>query len=607
MSTTAMRTPAKVQSLRAHEIDGGDKAAGSQTHLARAVTLHLAGKREEALKQLQRAIAANEASAEIYRAMGHIQFELGNFEEAAKSYRILAQVKPQYAMGWFNLAVCLERAGGWEDAAQAFHRASTLDAGYVDAHLGLGVCHLRQEDPDAAGHQDGEARLQVFLVIGMLVVDRQLHGYAQRHAARNDGDLVQRVGIRYGSRHQRVARLVVRRIAFLGVAQDHGLALGAHQDFILGQLKVDHHDDFAVLTGGVQCGLVHQVGEVRARQSRRAAAQHGKVDVIAKGDLLGMHAQDRFAAPHVGKPHDHAAIETAGTEQGRIEHIGPVRGGHQDHAFIGFKTVHFNQQLVESLLALVVSAAQARAAMAADGVDFVDEDDAGSVLLALLEQVAHAAGAYAHEHLHEVRTGDGEERHAGLAGDGARQQRLAGAWRADQQHALGNTSAQLLKLLRLGQEFDDFLQLLLGLFHARDVPEGHLLLLWGMQARAALAEAERLVAAALHLPHHEDPERQQQDERRRLHQQREPWIGVGVLNLDFDAVLLQQIVNGRIVGGDERAQAFVVAHIHTVDFVAGDIHVPDLLVFDLIDEVGEGDLLLGGVFALVDDSPQKHY
>src|ERR1017187_4036985 len=71
--------------------------------------------------------------------------------------------------------------------------------------------------------------------------------------------------------------------------------------------------------------------------------------------------------------------------------------------------------------------------------------------------------------------------------------------------------------------------------------------------------------------------------------------------------LLQQIVNGRIVGGDERAQAFVVAHIHTVDFVAGDIHVPDLLVFDLIDEVGEGDLLLGGVFALVDDSPQKHY
>ena len=95
--STAMRTPQKVQSLRTHEIDAGDKTAGSQSHLARAVTLHLAGRREEALKQLQRAIAANEASAEIYRAMGHIQFELGSFDEAAKSYRILVQVKPQFA------------------------------------------------------------------------------------------------------------------------------------------------------------------------------------------------------------------------------------------------------------------------------------------------------------------------------------------------------------------------------------------------------------------------------------------------------------------------------------------------------------------------------
>src|SRR5215471_10672272 len=123
--STAMRTPSKVQMLRTPEGDGADKSAGPQGHLARAVTLHLAGKREEALKNLQRAVTNNEGSAEIYRAMGHIQFELGAFDDAAKSYRILVQVKPQYSMGWFNLAVCLERAGVWEDASQAFHRACT--------------------------------------------------------------------------------------------------------------------------------------------------------------------------------------------------------------------------------------------------------------------------------------------------------------------------------------------------------------------------------------------------------------------------------------------------------------------------------------------------
>ena len=140
-----MRTP--LQAVRNPDPDTTNKGSG---YLARAVALHLAGKRDEALKQLQRAVAANEASAEIYRAMGHIQFEIGNFDEAAKSYRILTQVKPQYAMGWFNLAVCLERLSAWEDAAQAFHRASTLDPGNLDAHLGLGVCHLRQEDPKSA-------------------------------------------------------------------------------------------------------------------------------------------------------------------------------------------------------------------------------------------------------------------------------------------------------------------------------------------------------------------------------------------------------------------------------------------------------------------------
>jgi len=67
------------------------------------------------------------------------------------------------------------------------------------------------------------------------------------------------------------------------------------------------------------------------------------------------------------------------------------------------------------LFALVMPAAEARAAVTADGVDLVDEDDTGGVLFALLEQIAHAAGAYADKHLDEVGAGDGEERDVGFA------------------------------------------------------------------------------------------------------------------------------------------------------------------------------------------------
>ena len=145
---------------------------------------------------------------------------------------------------------------------------------------------------------------------------------------------------------------------------------------------------------------------------------------------------------HVGARHDDAAVEAARAQERRVEHVGPVGRGDEDDALVRLEAVHLDEQLVQRLLALVVTAAEAGAAVAADGVDLVDEDDAGRVLLALLEQVAHAAGADADEHLDEVRAGDREERHARLAGDGAREQRLAGARRAHHQDALGDAAAE---------------------------------------------------------------------------------------------------------------------------------------------------------------------
>ena len=116
-----------------------------------------------------------------------------------------------------------------------------------------------------------------------------------------------------------------------------------------------------------------------------------------------------------------------GRRMRRVEHVGAVGRRDDDDALVGLEAVHLDEELVQRLLALVVPAAEARAAVATDRVDLVDEDDAGRVLLALLEEVAHAARADADEHLDEVGARDAEERHAGLARDGAREQRLAGA------------------------------------------------------------------------------------------------------------------------------------------------------------------------------------
>src|SRR5208337_2678100 len=143
-------------------------------------------------------------------------------------------------------------------------------------------------------------------------------------------------------------------------------------------------------------------GQVGAGEARCAAGRHGEVDIFADGNLAGMHAQDFLAATHVGQRNHHAAVEASGTQQRRVEHVGTVSRGDQDHAIVRLEAVHFDQQLVEGLLALVVSTAETCATVTAHGIDFVDEDDAGSVLFTLLEQVADAAGAYAYEHFDEV-------------------------------------------------------------------------------------------------------------------------------------------------------------------------------------------------------------
>src|ERR1700733_10603671 len=119
--------------------------------------------------------------------------------------------------------------------------------------------------------------------------------------------------------------------------------------------------------------------------------------------------------------------------------------------------------------------------MASHRIDFIDEDDARGILLALLEQIAYPARAHADEHLDEIGTGDREERNIRFARDRPCEERFARARRSDQQHALRYASAQLLELRRLAQKFDDLLQFFLGFFNARHILERDLALLRGMQ------------------------------------------------------------------------------------------------------------------------------
>ena len=266
-----------------------------------------------------------------------------------------------------------------------------------------------------------------------------------------------------------------------------------------------------------------------------------------------------MAAVEVGGVHLDLAVEAAGAQQRGVEHVGPVGGGDEDDAAADVEAVHLHQELVQGLLALVVTAAHAGAAVAADGVDLVDEDDRRGVLLGLLEQVTDAGGADADEHLDEVGARDRVERHARLARDRAGEQRLAGAGRAVEQHALGDLGAHGLELGGLLQELLDLAELLDRLLTPRDVAERRLGHVLGDQLGLGAGELhDALAAAALDLVHQEDEEEHDEREGQQRGEDRAEQAGLRVLGVGLldgavgdrlpdlleDALLLAQDVVG---------------------------------------------------------------
>ena len=139
------------------------------------------------------------------------------------------------------------------------------------------------------------------------------------------------------------------------------------------------------------------------------------------------------------------------------------------------EAVELGEELIERLLLLVdPPPKRAGDTASAQRVELVDENDAGRGLARLLEQVAHPRGADADKHLDELGAGNGKERHAGLAGDRFRQQRLAGSRRSDQQNPLWHPRAEPAIRLRIAQKGDQLLQFEFRFIDAGNVLERHL-------------------------------------------------------------------------------------------------------------------------------------
>ena len=424
----------------------------------------------------------------------------------------------------------------------------------------------------------------------MAVIGRKLQGDPQRTATRDNRHLVHRITPRNELGHECVPGLVIRGHPLLLFAQDHALPLGPHEDLILRHFEIVRLHFLLVLPGRPQRRFVDQIFEVRAGEPGRASRDLPQLNITGDRYFLRMDFENLGTPPDVGPVNHDLAIEPSRPQERRIKHVRSIGGGNQDHTFGGFKSIHLHEKRVQRLLTLIVAAAEPGPAKPAHRIDFINEDNAGRMLLTLFEQISDSRRAHADKHLHEVGPANVEERHARFPGDGLCQERLPCSGRSDNQHALWDSTAQLLKFPGIFQELDNLLDLFFRFIDTGHISERNLLPLLGQQPGAALSERERLVPTDLHLAHEEEPETEYQNEWAPSRQEGDvprmlvwrPRVNLNVpLAQDFDEVR----VFNRI-----RADTGPISQ-NRLDIVALNFNLGDLTLLQVSHEIAEDDLL----------------
>ena len=361
------------------------------------------------------------------------------------------------------------------------------------------------------------------LLGGNLSLLWEIPGCSECLTTRHDGNLDEWIGILAEPGNGCVASLMQCDASFLIGSHHLGLLLQSAYDSIYGIEEILLAYRLLVVAGSNEGSLVTYICNIGTREARSLTSQKIHVHCVIYLNRLEMNQEDGLTLVQTWEIYVDFSVETTCTEQGAVKHIHTVGSCQNDDATIGTETVHLGKQGVEGVFSLIVSAhCRVLAAGTAHCIDLIDEDDARSLLLCLAEEVADARCTHADEHLYEVRTAHGEERHSCLASHRLCQESLTSSWRTNEQCALRNFTTQVGIFLRILEKFYDFLYFLLGTFLSGNILEsdsqGISLLVHLCLALTYIEDAAaHITHAASHSARHPVDEEEEEKERGNAH------------------------------------------------------------------------------------------
>lgn len=349
---------------------------------------------------------------------------------------------------------------------------------------------------------------------------------AEGGTAGNNGNFVEGIGMGAEMAHDRMAELVVGGDVLLVLGELARALLRADRDFFHGIDNVAVRD----LLVGAFCGedrpFVHDVLEVCARKTDRLLGDFPEVDSFGHLLPLRVDLEDFDACLEIGPVEEDMPVESSRSQKRRIENIGAIGCGHDNDMGALLEAIHLREDLIERLLALVMTSAKAcSSTLSPDRINLIDEDDAGGIALGACEEVTHAACANSDKHLDEFRARDGEEGHARFPRDCAGKEGFARARGSDEEDALGDLCADIEILLGTLEEVHDFHEVFLRFVASCHIFESRLHLLGIGDAGAGFAEGERGALAPGDTPKKPDDSSDDEDEEEEIGEDAEEEIG----------------------------------------------------------------------------------
>ena len=135
--------------------------SNNREYVISARELEQAGKLRESVTLLEQSLKSDMANAEAWNQLGAVQYQLGYFDNAKKSFQKAISLKPAFVAPRRNLTALWLKTGDHKRVLKEAEQVLALDPQNADAHLLLGQAHLQLDQPQEAARAFAAVTRQV--------------------------------------------------------------------------------------------------------------------------------------------------------------------------------------------------------------------------------------------------------------------------------------------------------------------------------------------------------------------------------------------------------------------------------------------------------------